>query len=193
VAGNSLTATNTLFLANKAQQGAGLAHFGGSGRLVNDLFAANHALSGQGEALLLNSPGAVTVLFTTIAQPTAGGGSAVYVTSGTVGITDTLIASYTIGIELAGGSLREDYNLFSGVAAPLSPAASLGAHTHIGPSGFVNPAVSDYHLRFGSAAIDAGVDSGVNFDIDGDPRPLVAGFDIGYDEARLLFLALVRR
>jgi|SRR5579859_187669 len=195
VAGNGMGITDTLFLSNIAQQGGALFAFSGNGRLVNDLFASNTAATGQGEALFLNSPGAVTVLFTTIAQPTAGGGSAIYVTSGTVGITDTLIASYTIGIELAGGAVHEDYNLFSGVAAPLSPAASLGPHTHIGPSGFANPVVSNYHLRSGSAAIDAGVDSGVYFDIDGDPRPLGKGFDIGFDELNIrhLFLPLLRR
>jgi hypothetical protein len=36
---------------------------------------------------------------------------------------------------------------------------------------------------FGSAAIGAGVDAGVDHDIDGDPRPLGCGFDIGVDEA----------
>jgi len=61
----------------------------------------------------------------------------------------------------------------------------------------VNPAAgpSGFHIFVGSDAIDAGVDAGVYFDIDGDPRPLGHGFDIGYDEAniRRLFLALVSR
>jgi len=38
------------------------------------------------------------------------------------------------------------------------------------------------HLRAGSAGIDAGVNSGVSDDMDGDPRPSGAGYDIGADE-----------
>lgn len=190
---NNLGVTNTLFVANIAQQGAGLYQGGGSGRLVNDLFAANQA-SLHGDAVFLASPGAVSLLFTTIASPTVGGGSAVYVTTGTVGITDTLIASYTVGLETAGGNVREAYNLFSGVGSPYSGTVTIGGHSHLtGPANFVNPAAGDYHLIFGSAAIGAGVDTGVNFDIDGDPRPLAHGFDIGYDEVNLLFLPVIQR
>ena len=47
---------------------------------------------------------------------------------------------------------------------------------------FVDPGAGDYHIGLGSAAINAGVDAGVNTDIDGDPRPIGAGFDIGADE-----------
>src|SRR5205823_531645 len=116
---NSLAVTSTLFLGNTAQKGAGLYHNNGTARLVNDLFAANHA-SLHGDALFLASPGAVSLVFTTIASPTVGGGSAIYVNAGTVGVTDTLIASYTVGIEIAGGNVREDDNLFSGLGASIS-------------------------------------------------------------------------
>ena len=44
---------------------------------------------------------------------------------------------------------------------------------------FVDPLHGDYHLRFGSAAINRGVDAGVTTDLDGNPRPYGAGFDIG--------------
>ena len=59
---------------------------------------------------------------------------------------------------------------------------------------FVAPACGNYHVGPGSAAIDAGVDAGVLTDIDGDPRPIGLGFDIGADEAwRWVFLPLVLR
>jgi hypothetical protein len=43
-------------------------------------------------------------------------------------------------------------------------------------------AADGYHLTAGSAAIDRGVDVGVDDDIDGDPRPLGTDYDLGADE-----------
>jgi hypothetical protein len=51
-------------------------------------------------------------------------------------------------------------------------------------------------LAANSPARDAGVDVGLTKDFDGDPRPIGAGFDIGFDEFVLLnklFLPLVMR
>ena len=39
-----------------------------------------------------------------------------------------------------------------------------------------------FHLRPGSPCVDAGVDTGVYYDIDGQSRPFGTGFDIGADE-----------
>jgi hypothetical protein len=51
-----------------------------------------------------------------------------------------------------------------------------------------------FHLGSGSAAIDAGTDAGVLEDIDGDPRPLGGGFDIGADEFRpSIFIPFVQK
>lgn len=47
---------------------------------------------------------------------------------------------------------------------------------------YINPSVGDYHIGANSAAMDVGIDAGVRTDIDGDPRPAVAGFDVGADE-----------
>jgi hypothetical protein len=55
---------------------------------------------------------------------------------------------------------------------------------------------TNYHLRAGSPAIDAGVNAGVTIDIDGDPRPMGPGYDIGADEWAgwsSLYLPLVLR
>ena len=51
-----------------------------------------------------------------------------------------------------------------------------------------NPAfISDgYHLGSLSAALDTGVNAGVFTDIDGDHRPIGAGFDIGADEGEIM-------
>ena len=47
---------------------------------------------------------------------------------------------------------------------------------------FVSPGNGDYHLLWNSPCIDAGTNVEVYTDFDGDPRPLGAGFDMGYDE-----------
>jgi hypothetical protein len=57
-----------------------------------------------------------------------------------------------------------------------------------GDPDFVDPATGDYHIGSDSAARDAGVDAGVGSDIDGDPRPQDAGYDIGADEYRDKYL-----
>ena len=45
---------------------------------------------------------------------------------------------------------------------------------------FVNPEAGNYHLRADSPCIDAGTDSGAPAaDIDGNPRPLGAAYDMG--------------
>jgi len=177
----TLTITSSTISNNTAFYGGGLWTFAGNGRIVNDLFAANQA-SGHGDALYLDSTGNVAILYDTIASPTVGSGTAIFVAAGTVGITDTIIASYTTGISQAAGSVFQDYNLFFGNGTNTTGTVSGGAHSLTGDPVFVNPTRGDYHLGSGSAAIDAGTDAGVTTDFEGDPRPLGAGFDIGFDE-----------
>jgi len=47
---------------------------------------------------------------------------------------------------------------------------------------FLNPAGMDYHIGEASAARDAGLDTGLSEDIDGEARPMGRGPDIGADE-----------
>jgi uncharacterized repeat protein (TIGR01451 family) len=62
----------------------------------------------------------------------------------------------------------------------------LGTFTHdhdfTGDPALVSSAANDYHLRQESQAIDRGPGAGVNSDIDGHPRPIGPGYDLGADE-----------
>jgi hypothetical protein len=49
---------------------------------------------------------------------------------------------------------------------------------------FLDPDGGDYHIGLGSAAVDAGVDAGLKYDMDGDTRPQGSSYDIGADEFR---------
>jgi hypothetical protein len=71
---------------------------------------------------------------------------------------------------------------------------SSGAHhVNLDPP-FVNAGLDDYQLAAGSQAIDAGANVEVFTDLEGDPRPVGAGFDIGFDERALhLFLPFLLR
>jgi len=51
---------------------------------------------------------------------------------------------------------------------------------------FIDPERDDYHLHPVSPCIDAGIDCGVYEDLDGDPRPMRDGFDLGADEAGII-------
>jgi len=58
--------------------------------------------------------------------------------------------------------------------------------SHEGDPAFVDPGGGDYHIGLASAAIDQGVDAGVDDDVDGQPRPQGSGYDIGADETGLI-------
>ena len=65
----------------------------------------------------------------------------------------------------------------SGEAILGEPAVS--DHNLFSDARFVNSSQNDFRLRADSPAIDAGVDIGLSMDIDGNPRPQGAGYDIG--------------
>ncbi len=85
-----------------------------------------------------------------------------------------------------GKSIIYDYNLhFGGNAVALT-----GSHVVQGDPKFVDAANNNFHLLTGSPAIDRGIASlsgsaAPVSDIDGNPRPMGAGFDIGAVEHKV--------
>jgi predicted outer membrane repeat protein len=190
---NTVDLTATQFISNSSAGNGGGVH-AGNGRLVNALFARNSAAA-NGAAIFLDGVGVSTILHNTIAGPTLTSAGAIHVTAGTVGITNTLVASHSVGIVQTAGTVTEDYNLFFNTPAATLGGVTSGGHSFSGNPAFAGPVLDDYHLGAGSAAIDQGVNAGVASDVDGEPRPLYAGFVIGFDEfaLRVLYLPLLRR
>ena len=113
----------------------------------------------------------------------------------TVTVNNTLVTSTTYGIaaeETAGEiTINVNHPLMHDVDNPFYVLAGTPAYN------LANPVTGDpkldgtYHLGWGSAAIEAGIDAGVLYDIDGDERSVLSP-DIGADEWRaFVYLPMV--
>jgi hypothetical protein len=126
-------------------------------------------------------------LHTTIARNDGGDGSGLYVdaplASSTVWLTNTILVSQTVGITMAAESTAiMNGTLWYGNGANWSGAGTINhSNEYTGTPAFVNAGGGDYHIGFGSAAVDRGVAAGVTTDKDGRPRD--ARPDLGAYEA----------
>ncbi|MFQ5611787.1 MAG: choice-of-anchor Q domain-containing protein [Anaerolineae bacterium] len=164
--------------------------------VVNTVLADNTARgNGRGAQLHLDftsaSQNELSVVHSTLANNTLNSHEALFFNGPTAGdqlsITNTIIASHTAGIRNvnATGFLRGQYLLFFGNTED-QPAAGTTAFPDTtnwfnGDPDFVDPAAGDYHIETNSAAIDKGIDAGINVDHDGQTRPFTSSgqFDIG--------------
>jgi len=180
--GGSLWLTHSHFIANRAAtSGGALAHIGSDGRFVNTLFARNHT-DGDGGAMVLAHTGAVELVHATIVAPAQPVSAAIFVdASGGVTIVNTTLADYTFGLDVAAGTVYEDYNLFY-QSTPVSGTVLRGGHSLSGDPVFADPSKDNYHLLAGSWALNTGTNAGITIDIDGETRPGGGGVDIGFDE-----------
>jgi hypothetical protein len=160
--------------------------------LTNNLFADNRPGSSAGAGgLSVRSNSTGSLLHNTIAHNTGSrGGYGIEVRSGQpITLVNTILVSHTVGITVTAGSTATLESTLWGIGAWANGTDWGGAGAILtglvnvwGDPDFASPAGGDYHIRRGSAAVDAGVNAGVTTDIDGDPRPIGAGFDIGADE-----------
>lgn len=189
--------------SNVAQaEGGGLhLHFFSDVTLINNLIADNQAGT-LGGGLYIEASTAHLV-HSTIARNT---GSGIYATEyrvahhgayySSVALTNTILVSHTTGITVSEGNTTTLEATLWGNTTDWGGAGTIiiGTRNLWGGSGFVNPGGGNYHIGPTSVAIDTGVDADVTIDIDGDPRPIGAGFDIGADEYSLvktIYLPLV--
>jgi len=162
--------------------------------LVNTVVADNRAdTHGSGLCIQGSFP---SLLHTTIARNTGGNGSGVYVTDyfgaafSKVDLINTILVSHTVGINVTGGN-EAIVNSVLWFGTPITISRAPTATVTVQNQRQGNPAFAadGYHLTAVSAAIDHGVNAGVTTDIDGDPRPVSSGYDLGADEfcsARIL-------
>lgn len=160
------TMTNNIIAGNQPSDNtsAGVSIRSSTGTLVHNTIAQNINANARGYGVGLRSGGPIT-------------------------LTNTILVSHTVGISAAEGCTASLESTLWGIGAWANNTDWAGPGTIItglvnvwGNPDFMNPAGGDYHIRRGSAAVDAGVNAGITIDIDGDPRPIGAGFDIGADE-----------
>ena len=186
-----VTLRNTVVISNTAAANPAASGWGGGlylhrsdATVLNSVVAGNAALTtGSGIFVMGASP---RLLHTTVARNSGpGAGIDADVLWGnlysSVALTNTIVVSHTVGVSAAAGnSVTMDATLWYGNATDQAGAGKI-VHTNdrTGPPAF---AADGYHLTAGSAAIDRGVAAGVRFDVDGQPRPRGAGYDLGADE-----------
>jgi hypothetical protein len=196
----NLIITNTATLNPDAVGRGGGAYLGFTPHmtLTNNVIAGNHATS-VGSGLWLGgaswAPTSGRLVHNTIAN-NAGCGQGLHVDSDTVvDLVNTIISGHSeVGVHVAGGGVASlEATLWNNNSLATSGEGTVSSSGDLnGDPAFAGPGAWDYHLTYTSAAIDAGVDAGVPFDMDGDPRDEFP--DIGADEYMpRLYLPLLSR
>ena len=195
-AGIASTLNQVQLLHNTAgRRGGGVYLYGGL-NAVNTLFAANAALSGT--ALYLGFAGMggnVDIRHITIGSSVPVTGAAIEVEAGRVNVINSIIANHSVGINRTDGTVTQDANLFVNNGVNMQGGVISGLIHPTGSPNFLNPALDDYRLGPGSAAIDQVGFAGVLVDFEGDVRPHGLRYDIGFDEytLRAIYLPLIER
>lgn len=194
----SATVADNLIVANQATtwNGGGLYINNAAPLLVNNVIRDNHVqpASGEGSGIYIYSS-QPRLVHNTIAANTGGLGIGVKVANtgivySTVTMTNTIIYSHTVGLDVN----QQDTVILDGTLWYANSQFDWNGAGTINRSNdvFQDPklAPDGYHLLPGSGAIDAGVNAGLLPDIDGQPRPSGAGYDIGADEYFLYYVQL---
>ncbi len=194
----SPTLTGNVIKGNTGSAGSGLYLFDSEPTLINNAIIDNKTTWRGGICVTQGS--APRLIHNTIARNSAAGGtgdgSGVYVTgdpytpgtgvASAIAMTNTILVNHTIGITVSAGSSAT-------LNATLWHANSGGNWGNTGSINHSNDHNENpgfrpdgYHLAGKAGALDQGVPAGVTTDIDGDARPIDAGYDIGADETAAL-------
>jgi hypothetical protein len=172
--------------------GGGLGMDRSQALLINNVVANNEAKTwGSG---LYSKSSSSSLLHNTIARNPGTPGSRVagifIAESSSMTLSNTILVGHAVGIYMERNTRARLEATLWGTASWANETdwegpgtISIGTINLWGDPGFVDPLSSrDYHILPDSAAVDKGINAGVNDDIDGDPRPQCGFFDIGADE-----------
>lgn len=166
---------------NQAAIGGGMSVEAGSdARLMNNALVDNTAVSAASGLRVQNAN--PTLQHTTIARNGGAEGSGLLLENGSVTLSNSIFAAQTIGVQNDGGTITLTATLWDSVVQPTVGSVQENL-SQTGNAAFTPDGV---HLTAVSAAIDNGFDDGVSTDIDAQPRPAGAGFDLGAHEWRSL-------
>jgi hypothetical protein len=179
--------------------GGGLLILESSPVLINNAIVGNQLTQSGSHGSGLYAMGSTLdiVLHNTFAGNSGGNGAAFQLgdTGSTAVMTNTIIAGHSVGVLVESDSTAT----LNGVLWYNNTDNTDGGgtitveHDYDGDPAFD---ADGYHLTRDSAALDLGVVTDLTTDIDGDPRPLGAGYDLGADEHEQrysIFLPLVVR
>ncbi len=170
----SPTVSNTILSGNSAGlNGGAAALWESAGLWTNCLIVENSAEFGAGLDIMASSP--VLKHCTTSANGASTGGS----------IYSGMFSDVVVANAILWGSSPDEIFLESGdvlVTSSNIEGGWAGAGNLSADPLFSDPENGNYRIVAGSPCADAGEDVSVSIDLDGDLRPLGAGFDIGADE-----------
>ena len=175
--------SNCMINENSANNGGGIFCYSSSSPEVTNCLLARNAASNRGGGVYTyySSPVITNCTLARNSASTSRGGGAYFSNSGSPKIINCILWSDSSG----------EINC-SSVTPTVTYSDIRGGYTGTGnisdnPS-FVNSAAGNYHLRADSPCIDAGTDSGAPAtDIEGNPRPLGAAYDMGAYEYKFDF------
>jgi hypothetical protein len=190
-----------LFITNTANTAGGLGvNSNAQGSIVNSLFARNVVtFTDGGAAIRLLSTTSVTLTHNTFVGSNTAGRAAVHMqATGDFSFFANIFSHFAQGLRHVGAvptsTVTTAHTVFFSVTLPYIGPISRGVSDITGTVLYRNAAGDDYHLLPGSVAIDYAPSYGVDTDFDGQPRPIGANFDVGFDEvAYYLFMPLLMR
>jgi uncharacterized repeat protein (TIGR01451 family) len=184
-------AANTVVSNTAGPGGGGGVYLARSDAAFTNTVVANNqtSITGSGFYIAGSQP---RLWHTSLANNT--GGSGLYGTAlwmGEIGLhstawlTNSIIAGHAVGLEVTPDDtavLESTLWWANGVDWQGDGTIISGTHNYTGDPDFVDPNTGDYHIGPASAAINRGVQAGIDTDIDGEARPAGADPDLGADE-----------